>query len=104
MIEVLIYHLHVVAFVYAYVQRWQREGVKGGLLGVAIVALVFVIGWSLTGAIARLLVSNDGPGLTSDTLSLLILLPLEVVFFYVFFLQSTGDEKVDTEDSVKNVS
>jgi hypothetical protein len=93
MIELVIYHIHIVAMVYAYVQRWQREGVGGGLLAVAIIGLVFVIGWSLTGAIARLVMPEVVAGalVTSDTLSLLLLLPIEVVFFWVFFLRGEGE-------------
>ena len=94
MIELLIYHVHVVAMVYAYVQRWQREGIGGGMLAVAIIGLVFVIGWSLTGAIARLIMpeSEVGALVTSDTLSLLLLLPIEVLFFWVFFVRGQAAE------------
>jgi hypothetical protein len=94
MIELAIYHVHLVAMVYAFVQRWQREGVGGGLLAVAIIGLVFVIGWSLTGAIARLIMpeSEVGALITSDTLSLLLLLPIEIVFFWVFFVRGQAVE------------
>lgn len=90
MIELMIYHLHLMGVLYAAVSRWQREGMKGALLAIGICGLVFVIGWSLTGAIARMLMPGPfAPGalVTSDTLSLLILLVPEVAFFWMFFVR-----------------
>jgi hypothetical protein len=102
MIEIFIFHLHIVAATYAFVYRWQSDGVKGGVLAVSICALVFVIGWSLTGAIARAILPGpfaSGALFTSDTLSLVLLLALEVPFFVVFFLRGQR-AKLDENEQV----
>lgn len=102
MIEILIFHLHIVAAAYAYVYRWQSDGIKGGVLAVSICALVFVIGWSLTGAIARLIMPGpfaDGALFTTDTLSLVLLLGVEVPFFVVFFLRSQRAKQDENEST-----
>ena len=90
MIDLLIYHLHIVGVLYAFVKRWQYEGLKGGLLAIAICGLVFMIGWSLTGTIARLIMTapaQPGDVFTVDTLSLTLLIIPEILFFWMFFVR-----------------
>lgn len=90
MLDILIYHIHIIGVLYAFVKRWQHEGVKGGLLAIAICGLVFMIGWSLTGALARLILPGAqaaGNFITADTLSLVLLLIPEVIFFWLFFVR-----------------
>lgn len=88
MIEMLIFHAHIVGALYGFTKRWQEENIKEGLLAVAVIGLVFMIGWAITGPIAKMLTPKAGfPVLwfTTDTLSLLILLPIEAVVFKLFF-------------------
>jgi len=90
MIDLLIYHLHLVGIVYAFTKRWQMEGVKSGLLAVVLIGLAFTILWALMGPIARLLmpgVSEPGDVFTSDTLSLVLTLAAELPLFILFFLR-----------------
>ncbi|HBB26000.1 MAG TPA: hypothetical protein DCZ59_07005 [Bacteroidetes bacterium] len=92
MIDLLIYHIHVVAAIYAFTARWQRDGLKGGFLAVATCALVFTILWAMTGPIARIIMpgaSEPGALFTSDTLSLTLLLIPEAFFFRSFFLRAS---------------
>lgn len=91
MIDLLIYHVHIVGILYAFTMRWQREGIKGGLLAIATCGLVFTILWAVTGPIARIIMpqaAQPGDLFTSDTLSLVLLMIPEVVFFRVFFLRA----------------
>lgn len=91
MIDLLIYHLHVIGAIYAFTARWQRDGLKGGFLAVASCALVFTILWAMTGPIARIIMpgaSEPGAFFTSDTLSLTLLLIPEIFFFRAFFLRA----------------
>lgn len=92
MIDLLLYHSHIVAAVYAFVQRWQHEGIKGGILAVTLIGLAFTIVWALMGPIARLLMPEAGsPGelFTSDTLSLILTVAVETPLFIIFFLKKT---------------
>ena len=94
MLELLIYHIHIVAILYAFTKRWQVEGLKGAFLAVGICVLVFIIGWSLTGALARLFMPGPYPPgtmFTGDTLSLVMLLVPEALFFWFFFVR--GNER-----------
>lgn len=90
MIELLIFHVHILAAVYAFTKRWQKAGMKEGILAVALIGLVFVIGWSITSPLANLILPNAWRSIwfNSDTLGLLLLLIPEIIFFRVFFLKS----------------
>jgi hypothetical protein len=90
MIDILIYHLHVVAVLYAFTLRWQKEGMKSGMLAVATCGLVVTILWAITGPIARAILPASRPDdfFTADTLSLVLLLIPEFFFFRAFFLRS----------------
>jgi hypothetical protein len=90
MIDLLIYHLHLVGVVYAFTKRWQMEGLKGGVLAVVLIGLAFTILWALMGPIARLLMPGapePGDLFTSDTLSLALTLVAELPLFILFFLR-----------------
>ena len=90
MIDLLIYHLHLVAFLYAFTMRWQREGLAGGFLALALCGLAFTIVWALMGPLARLLMPGavvPGDLFTSDTLSLVLTMIIEVPFFFVIFFR-----------------
>jgi hypothetical protein len=99
MIDLLLYELHIVAALYAYTKRWQEANVREGVLAVLIIGLVFTIGWSITGTVARLVMKGPGiPGIfTSDTLGLILLFIPEAVFFYIFFLK---DASAETHDEI----
>lgn len=89
MIELLIFHLHIVAALYAFTKNWQKESVKSGILAVLLIGLMFAIGWALTGTIARLIMPVEFNSIyfTQDTLSLIILLIPEYFFYKTYFLK-----------------
>jgi len=106
MIDLLIYHVHVVAAIYAFTARWQRDGFKGGFLAVATCALVFTILWAMTGPIARIIMpQSPQPGdlFTTDTLSLTLLLIPEAIFFRAFFLRANDVGERDAGTSTVSV-
>lgn len=90
MIEAIILYLHIVAAIYVYTARWQAGGIKEGVLGTAMFSLVFLICWSLTGALARAIMPNtdDVAALTADTLSLLLVVGPVSAFFWLFFVRA----------------
>ncbi|MBM2817361.1 MAG: hypothetical protein HW421_4123 [Ignavibacteria bacterium] len=89
MIEIIIFHLHIIAALYGFTQNWQRRRFRDGFLAVLIIGLLFTIGWALTGAIARLVfpVEYNTTFFTQDSLSLVLLLIPEIYFFKYFILK-----------------
>jgi MFS family permease len=89
MIEILIFHLHIVAALYAFTKSWQNGNKKEAFLAVMIIGLVFSIGWALTNPIAGLLMPSSWNSIyfTQDTLSLILLAIPEAFFFKIFFIK-----------------
>lgn len=89
MIEVLIFYIHIAGALYAFTKSWQNGNLKDGVMAVLIIGLFFAIGWALTGTVARLIYPESWNSIyfTSDTLSLVLLLMPEIVFFYKFFVK-----------------
>lgn len=93
MIELFILYLHIVGASYAFAKSWQKTGMKDGLQSVALMGLVFVIGWSITSPLANIVLPNEwrSQRFSSDTLGLIMLLLPEVLFFKMFFLKDDED-------------
>ena len=89
MITLVIFYLHVVAAVGIYTKRWQEADWKEGMLGVVFLALVFSVGWSISTFFVKLAISEQGfaKWLDRDTISLVVLLVMEVIFFYIQILR-----------------
>jgi membrane-bound acyltransferase YfiQ involved in biofilm formation len=98
MVELLIFHLHIVAAVYAFVKNFQSRTIKDAFLSLGIIALVFAIGWALTGTLAYYIYPKDWNSIyfTSDSLALVLLVIPEVLFFKLFFLQDKPE--LDTQE------
>lgn len=89
MIELLIFHLHILAAIYAFTKNWQERKFKDGILAVLIIGLFFSIGWALSRPIAGLIFPDSWstPFFNDDTLSLVLLCIPESIFFYFFFVE-----------------
>jgi len=98
MIEILIFHLHIIGALYAFTKNWQKHSIKDGILAALIIGLVFTIGWALTGPIAGLIMPHSLETIyfNKDTLSLVMLFIPEAFFFNYFFLKDKS--KAEDED------
>lgn len=96
MIELFIFHLHLMGGLFAFTKCWQKIGLKEGFLSLGVIALVFVVGWTIAGTLANLIYPENFHSIyfTEDTLGLVLLFIPEVFFFYHFFIKdepkSTG--------------
>lgn len=90
MIEILIFYFHILAWIYAFTKVYQEKGLKFAFLTFAILAFVFIVLWTLTSPIARWIYPEKpiGPYFTADTLSLILLIFPESVFYYFYFIKA----------------
>lgn len=95
MIELVIFHIHAMAGLYAFTKRWQEGKLREGLLAIAIFFLVFIIMWTLTGQIVKALMPPEGftTWFTRDTGSLALVIIPDLIFFKVFFLNDQSEVK-----------
>ena len=86
MIMIVIFYIHVIAVVAAFTKRWQSEGLGEGVLGVAFMALIFSVGWTMSTFLIQLVMSEKGFSkvFNRDALSLLLLTVAESIFYYFY--------------------
>jgi hypothetical protein len=90
MIEVAIFYIHGIAAIAAFTKRWQDEGTGEGILGVAFMAVIFSVGWTISTFMIRLLTPEKGfsRAFDRDALSLLLLSIGEGLFYYFYLKES----------------
>ena len=96
MIALFIFYIHTIAAVWIFTKRWQDGDWKEGILAVGFLALIFSVGWSMSTVILKLFMDEKGFAvwLDRDALSLLLLVVMEGVFFYVQMKRKRKKESV----------
>lgn len=98
MIAVFIFFIHIVFVMTIFVKKKKEDGVNGGLLNIALIGILFAIGWSLTSVISKAIMEPAGFGkhFDRDTFSLALLTIVEF-FFYRIYYKDTFLKKADKE-------
>lgn len=100
MVTALIFAIHLTFITIIFTKKWQTESLSSGLTNAALIIILFSVGWSITGMIAKLLMEKEGFGLyfDRDTFSLALLTAVEY-FFYKFYYneKETTPTEADTE-------
>lgn len=86
MITAIIFFAHLLFAIIIFTKKWQDESIKSGFINLALIGILFAVGWTLSGIIAKLVMKPEGLGLfyDRDTFSLTILSIAEY-FFYRFY-------------------
>ena len=68
-------------------KKWQDEKLSAGFMNLALIGILFAVGWSITGMIAKALMEPKGFGLyfDRDTFSLVILTIGEYLFYRMYY-------------------
>lgn len=93
MITAIIFFAHFIFTLIIFTKKWQDEGVSAAWMNVGLVVILFAVGWTMTGMIAKILMEQEGLGIhfDRDTFSLTLLTIMEV-FFYRFYYKDTVTE------------
>lgn len=85
MVSFFLFVFHLFFAVYIFYKK-KKEGLSTAFLNLALIAVLFAVGWSITGIIANLVMEPEGFGkeFNRDTFSL-VLLTLAEIFFYKFY-------------------
>jgi hypothetical protein len=98
MISALIFAAHLVFICIIFTKKWQDDSLSSAFTNLALIVILFAIGWSIATSVVKLIIDSKGFGIQfdSDTISLTLLSIVEY-FFYKFYY---GDDKVvvSTED------
>lgn len=86
MISGLIFAIHLVFILIIFTKKWQYENLSTAFLNVGLIIILFSVGWTITGIIAKAVIEPQGFGreFNRDTFSLALLTIIEY-FFYKFY-------------------
>jgi hypothetical protein len=87
MIAAFIFAAHLIFTLVIFTKKWQDEGIAAAFLNVALIGILFSVGWSITGIIAKALMEQKGLGIyfDRDTFSLSLLTAGEYFFYKMYF-------------------
>jgi hypothetical protein len=87
MITAIIFAAHLIFILIIFTKKWQEEDLSAGLLNVALIILLFTVGWAITGIIAKALMEQKGLGIyyDRDAFSLSLLAVIEVFFYRSYY-------------------
>ena len=95
MISAFIFFAHFIFILLIFTWKWQTDGISGAFLNVSLILILFAVGWTITGMIAKLVMEPEGLGIyyDRDTFSLTLLTVIEFFFYRIYFSRSTADDK-----------
>ena len=98
MITAFIFFAHLTFTLIVFTKKWQDENLSAAFTNLALIGILFAVGWSITGMITKLLMSPKGFGLyfDGDTFSLTILSIAEYFFYRMYYsdlFSEAGKEK-----------
>ncbi|MBN2571651.1 MAG: hypothetical protein JXA68_05950 [Ignavibacteriales bacterium] len=91
MISAFIFFAHFIFMLIIFTKKWQDEKLSTGLINIALIIILFSVGWSLTSWITQMIFDEKGLGVffDRDTIALTILVIPEYFFYRIFY----GKEK-----------
>ena len=95
MISAFIFFSHFIFILLIFTWKWQNDGISGAVMNVSLILILFAVGWSISGMIAKLMMEPNGFGLyyDRDTFSLTLLTIIEVFFYKIYYKRSIADDK-----------
>ena len=86
MISAFIFFIHLIFGLVIFTKKWQDENLQSGFLNIALFGILFAVGWTITGMIAKAFMDQEGLGIQfdRDTFALSMLTVAEF-FFYRFY-------------------
>ncbi len=93
MISAIIFFAHFIFTLIIFTKKWQEEGLSSAWMNVGLIVILFAVGWTVTGMIAKILMEQAGFGIHFDRdIFSLTLLTIMEVFFYRFYYRETVTE------------
>ena len=96
MVSAFIFFIHIIFALFIFTKKWQDENLSAGFINLALIGVLFAVGWSVAGILAKLILAQEGFGkeFNRDAFSLSVLTIAEY-FFYRFYYKEepTSDDK-----------
>jgi len=99
MVIAFIFFTHLIFALIIFTKKWQDEGLKSAFLNLALIGVLFSVGWSIATIIAKLIMDPEGLGIFYDRDSFsLTILSIGEYFFYRGYYSPVADNETTTED------
>lgn len=87
MVASLIFFIHFLFSLIIFTKKWQEDGLSSAFLNVALILILFAVGWTITSLLAKFLMETEGLGLyfDRDTFSLTLLTLGEIIFYTLYY-------------------
>ncbi len=98
MITAFIFFIHLIFSLVIFSKKWQEDNLTSAFQNITLIWILFAVGWTITGMIAKVFMEPKGFGLQFDRDTFaLTLLTIAEYFFYKFYY----DEKPTANDKGK---
>jgi hypothetical protein len=96
MISAFIFFAHLMFILVIFTKKWQDESLSAAFINVALIVILFSVGWSISTTVVKLIFEQKGFGLhfDADTISL-TLLTIAEYFFYRFYYREENITEAD---------
>jgi len=101
MISASIFSAHLIFILIVFTKKWQDESLSTAFTNLALIIILFAVGWSIATAVVKLFIDSKGFGIQfdGDTISL-TLLSIAEFFFYRFYYSGKNPQENSTEDDM----
>jgi hypothetical protein len=98
MITAFIFFIHLIFSLFIFTKKWQDDNLAAAFQNITLIWILFAVGWTITGMIAKVFMEPKGLGMQFDRDTFaLTLLTIAEYFFYKFYY----DEKPTANDKGK---
>lgn len=100
MISALIFSAHLVFVAVIFTKKWQDESLTTAFINLALIVILFTIGWSISTSVVKLVIDSKGFGIQfdADAISLTLLTIGEYFFYRFYYREDHTKEVISTED------
>jgi hypothetical protein len=87
MITSIIFFAHLFFALIVFTKKWQYETLSSAFTNMALIGILFSVGWTITTVLAKALMSPKGFGIyyDRDTFALTLLTIGEIFFFNIYY-------------------
>jgi len=99
MINAFIFFLHFIFILYIFTKKWQDETLGSSFINLALITLLFTVGWAICSSVTQLLIDKKGLGIyyDRDAISLTILSVIEFFFYKLYYFDEKKESKTPAE-------
>lgn len=97
MISAVIFAGHLYFVAYIFTKKWQDESLSTAFTNLALIIILFAVGWSITSSITKLFFDEKGLGIQFDaaTISLTLLTIIEYFFYKFYYKEETTEAETE---------